>query len=204
MPVEPPLSVSDSALKAFNAALSLLGLPNISSFLDNNPQARVGNALAGNSIEAMLAEYPWRFARKQETMAASVTTAPAPWESMFTLPAETLLVRSVWDGDQKILFDVFGGEVATMVNTAGAYDVKAEVTYAPSVGQWPGYFRQAAITRLAADVCMPLTQDERFALQLEDKAMRQMAYAKTRDAQGRSPSRIDTKSFIRARRGGRH
>ena len=50
---------------------------------------------------------------------------------------------------------------------------------------------------------MPITQDERTAAFTLQQAENEMLRARSRDAQGRTPSRLDTKTFIRARRGGR-
>jgi hypothetical protein len=56
------LSVSNSTIKAMNAALAHIGVPEITSFLDESLPARVGNLLFEDTLENALSQYPWRFA----------------------------------------------------------------------------------------------------------------------------------------------
>ena len=56
------------------------------------------------------------------------------------------------------------------------------------------------ILQLAASIAMPITQDEQTAGFLNQEAERMMLRARSRDAQGRTPSRLDTKMFVKARR----
>jgi len=198
-----PLSSSNSSIKVMNAALAELGISPITTFLDNSIAARTGNALFNDILEEALSSYPWRFARDRITLAALPGDAPAPWNGMFALPTSALAVHSIWEDDQKAAFDVYGRKVALMAAFDTSAVIKADVTITVDPSLWPGYFRRAFILKLAAAICMPITQDERtagFALQRGERSMMQ---ARSRDAQGRTPSRIDTKGFIRARRGGR-
>ncbi len=97
---------------------------------------------------------------------------------------------------------MFERAVALMVSENTTATIEAEVTIYTTPDKWPGYFRKAVILQIAADVAMPLTQDEKTADRLQKQAGIKLAFAKSRDAQGRTPSRIDTKGFIRARRTG--
>lgn len=198
-----PLSVSNSNIKVMNAALAELGVNPISTFLDNSIAARTGNAMYADVLESALSAYPWRFARDRREMQRLVDAAPPPWESVWQLPAAVLNVVAVYEEDQKVLFDRFGTKIVTMTSEAygGTLWVEGTVSVDPSL--WAGYFRRAFIVALAAAVAMPITQDEGLAAYKSQEARALMEFAKTRDAQGRTPSRIDTKMFIRNRRRGR-
>jgi hypothetical protein len=199
MTIASPLAISQSNIKVYNAALSELGVPPVASFLEQSHPARVGNEVYANALEAEIAAYPWRFARTQVELAALPGPAPEPWGAAFALPDSALNVHVVYQGGVKVPFDVFGRTVLT--RDIYSEPAKADISQMVAPDVWAAYFRRAFILKLAAAVAMSITMDDRLALLLEQKAERAMAYAKSRDAQGRSPSRVDTKAFIRARRG---
>lgn len=194
------LSTSQSDIKVFNAALAEIGVPKISSFTQNSIASRTGNAAYADILEEALSAYPWRFARAQIKLTRLDEDAPAPWVAVYALPREALVVHSVREGRQLTQFDVFGRSVAVMTPHASLDQVDAEITQLVKPDNWPGYFRRPFIVYLAASITMPITQDERLAGLMAQKAQAMFAMAKSRDAQGRTPSRIDTKAFIRQRR----
>lgn len=195
-----PLSVSNSSIKVMNAALNELGIKPITAFTDNTLSARTGNVMFSDVLEEVLAGYPWRFARGQVQINRVPETAPKPWQTVWALPASALNVRQVFQDDYPIAFDVFGRKVALDVPETTTSTIRAEVTLSVSPDAWPGYFRRAFIQHLAAALCMPLTQDERFSLQLREYAREAMLKAQSRDAQARTPSRLDVGTFRRVRR----
>lgn len=197
-----PLSISDSTIKIYNAALAKIGVPKISAFTDNSLAARTGNALMADVLEAVFAAYPWRHARVQAVLARNAGDAPKPWQGSYALPTEALAVRKVFEDGQSVLFDVFERNVVTMTSATSTAVITAEFTAYTTPDKWPGYFRDGLTWAIAAQVAMPITQDEKTAQWAADMSRSSLAMAKSRDAQGRSPNRIDTKGFIRARRSG--
>jgi hypothetical protein len=195
-----PLSVSNSKIKVMNAALAVLGVNPITSFLDNSIAARTGNALFDDTLEAALSGYPWRFARDRVKLTRVNEDAPPPWQTVWQLTSTALAVHSIYEDDQQVLFDRFGTKIVTMTGPTSTAEIWAEITAAVVPDQWAGYFRQAFVLTLASTICLPITQNEQLDAQTAAKAEKAMIFAKSRDAQGRSPSRIDTKMFIRARR----
>lgn len=195
-----PLSVSNSKIKVMNAALAELGVNPITTFLDNSIAARTGNALFDDILEDALSGYPWRFARDRVQLTQVVATVPPPWQSVWQLSNTALAVHAIYEGDQSVLFDRFGGRIVTMTSPTAPVEVWAEITAAVPPDQWAGYFRRAFVLKLAAALAAPVTQSEQVEQRLLMLSNEAMALAKSRDAQGRSPSRIDTKLFIRNRR----
>ena len=195
-----PLSVSNSKIKVMNAALAELGVNPITSFLDNSIAARTGNALFDDVLEAALSGYPWRFARDRVQLTRLVAVAPPPWQTVWQLSNTALAVHAIYEDDQQVLFDRFGQKIMTMTSETSTAQIWAEITAAVPPDQWAGYFRRAFILHLAAALAMPITQSDQMEQRLLMASREAMALAKSRDAQGRSPSRIDTKMFIRARR----
>lgn len=198
-----PLSISNSTIKVMNAALVQIGVNSISSFLENSLAARTGNALFADILEAELAGYPWRFARDRVKLSLSDAPPPPPWSAVYQFPTGALAVHAVYEGDQKTIFDRFGQKIVTMTPADPPREIWAEVTMTVGPDQWAGYFRRAFTLALASALVMPLTEDQSLAEKTAQVAAAAMAYARSRDAQGRTPSRIDTKAFVRARRGGR-
>jgi hypothetical protein len=197
-----PLARSESNIKVANAALEKLGVPPISSFSEASRAARVLNSSYADELEAAVSSYPWRFARDRIQIFRTAD-GPGNWESLFAIPPQVRDVRAVYENESSIRFDVFGRNIACDVKATSTSSVYVEGTVIPGPAMWPGYFRSAFISYLAAAIAMPILQDEKTAnywLQVSGAAM---ARAKSRDAQARTPARVNTQAFIRARRGGR-
>ncbi|MFD2175688.1 hypothetical protein [Rhodobacter lacus] len=199
----PVLAVSNSDIKIANAALAALGVPEISTLLENSIAARTINALYADTLEAAIAAYPWRFARDRVKCARLDQPPPPPWLGLYQLPAQAVQLISVYEGDSLTTFDVFGRKIAVNVAESSKSEIWAEVSVTPSPDQWAPHFRAAFILALAAQIAMPITQDENLSGAIAQRAETAMLRARSRDAQGRTPSRLDTGAFIRARRGGR-
>lgn len=199
--VAEPKDAAETALDIYNDALARLGLKPIASFDASGIEARTGNLMFNNIVEATLGDYPWVFARRRVKLSRVSLPSPAPWTSMFSVPSDTYLIVAVYEGQQKVLFDRIGSRIVTM--SGDEAEVYADVTKPVDPADWPAYFRSAFIEYLAGVIAMPITQDERTAAFHVEQGERAMMRAKSRDSQGRSPRRIDTKLFIRSRRGGR-
>lgn len=193
-----------SDIKIFNAALSLLGVPKVGSFLENSSSARVGNQVYADTLEDALSTYPWRFCQNIERIyPAAIVDVPPQWESIWVMPEECLNIRTVRVDGQIAQFDVFGRHITLNIAADTTATVIAEFTVLTKPSNWAPYFRAAFIAHLCSVIAMPITQDERTAAYWQQQADIKMRKAKTVDAQGRTPARIDTKMFIRARLGGR-
>ncbi len=195
-----PSSVSNTSLKIMNAALAQIGVEEIESFSDTSLAAKTGNRLFSDILEHELSSYPWRFARDRVTLTRSAKTAPKPWTGLYRLPQSALVLHTVYIDDYVGQFDRFGANVAVNVDSNSSSTVTAEITENVDASNWPGYFRRAFIMSLAAAISMPITQDDNMSMSLQKESEIMLAKAKSRDAQGRTPSRLDTKLFIKARR----
>ncbi|MBE3637357.1 hypothetical protein [Mangrovicoccus algicola] len=198
------LSVSNSTIKVMNAALAELGVPPISSFTENSISARTGNAKFLDTLEGAISAYRWRFAQEVFTLQQSGDVQlPPDFHSAWRIPREAVAVHVAYANGRRVRWDVLGEDVIIEwpSQTTPAVTVEASAVKAPE--GWPGHFRRYFIPLLAAELAMPITQDESRAVGLFQLAEQRFALAKSRDAQSRSPRRIDTGAFVRARRGGR-
>ena len=195
------LSVSDSTIKVYNAALTRIGVPKVNSFLETSIASRTGNVMFEDILEAGLCEYPWRFATRRVTLIRSGSTPPGEFEGMYTIPTSVRHVQKVYEDDvRSAKFEIFEREVAVNVTATDTTVVSVDGTVMVSPSEWPGYFRQAFIKYLAGEIAMPITQDERLAAGLQQAGAMALAKAASRDSQSRTPPRVDTKMFIRQRR----
>lgn len=195
-----PLSVSNSALKVANAALAQLGVPAISSFTEQTLPAKTINRLYSDILEDELSAYPWRFARDRANLARLSDTPPVPWTGLYQLPTSAISIQTVYAGEYITEFDRFGNKIAVNVDVNSTDIVSVEYTNTVGSEGWPGYFRRAYVLSLAAAICMPITQDKETAAFLAQQGEAMMIKARSRDAQGRTSPRLDTKLFIRNRR----
>jgi len=196
------LSVSDSDIKITNAALSLIGIPPIVSFVESSTTADAANRAYADTLEGVLAMYPWRFAQENTNLVRVLDEPPYPWEGFYQLPTKAKNVRNVFIDGNKTKFDIYGRLVAVMVQETSPAEVTAVYSRMVNPSEWPGYFREAFIMRLAARLALPLTMDFDLSNQYDQRAENMLRFAKSIDAQGRTQSKLDTKAFIRARRTG--
>lgn len=196
----PTLAASTTDILLANAALAEIGVEAIESLEQTDIRGRTVNRLIIDAKEAALSMHPWRFARKMVTLASSPESVPPPFGASYAITSDILLIHRVWEGEQSVVFDRFGDVLAIVVCNQVPSSVDAECTVDTDPVKWPAYFRQSFVKYFASILCKPITQDERLAALLAQEASTMFRFARTRDSQGRTPPRIDTKTFIRARR----
>lgn len=197
-----PLSTTKSNIDIANAALSRIGVNKISSFLDETIIGRTLNENFENELEYILGSYPWRFAQDVEVMSKLADAPVEPWTAFYQIPNRFILVDHVLIDGCSERFDVFGRRIAVDPGASSPV-VKVVGTTLVTADAWPGYFRKPFIAHLASVICVPITHDEQMAAMLFKEAQGGLLRAQSRDSQGRTARRLDTKAFIRARRGGR-
>ena len=205
-----------SPVSIFNIALGWLGESAITSFDDPSDSAQLGKNNYNAMRDAVLEEIPWTFAVKRIEPARLVADPLYGFSAAFQIPPEVLRVLTVSNaasvnngaplsadkystgqGDEsKIPWNREEDKILT--NTAERIYMRAIVRvtdpnkYSPS-------FIQALAARIAADICIPLTQDEKVQVNMETLYQRKLASAGTSDGrQGRS-ERTRSNSLTRVR-----
>jgi len=204
-----------SPVSIFNIALGWLGESSITSFDDPSDSAELGKNNYEAIRDAVLEEMAWTFAvRRIEP--SKVTADPIyGFSAAFQIPAEVLRILTVSNaasvdatsssadkydtgqGDEsKIPWNREEDKILT--NNAERIYMRAIVQitdpnkYSPS-------FVQALAARLAADLCIPLTQDEKVQDKMEKLYEKKLAKAAMNDGrQGRS-ERTRSNSLTRVR-----
>jgi hypothetical protein len=185
-----------SSIELCSSALVKLGADGISSFEDGSAEARVASLLYPLSRDALLSAHPWSFATRQ-TQLAQLTSGPtATFAYAFQLPNDYLKALSAGNGGRGrgLVYQIVNRQLHTDAHTAVLTYV-----FRPGEGDFPAYFNAALVARLAAEFCLPLTENSSRAERLSRLAEAELKVAKLVDSQQDTPPRVEDFSLIRAR-----
>ena len=158
-----------------NAALTKIGASRINSFDDNKTEAVVVKEFYERSYRNLLAQYPWSWALKVETLALLQHKPKKDFEFAFKLPSDLIwLYRMYPNGNYKII----GDELHT-----NNKEVTIKYIYRADEEDMPPFFEQAFMYYLASQICIPITEnatkDQLLYMQYQDHLKR----AKSLEAQ---------------------
>lgn len=187
------MALSSIALCA--RALLKTGCRSITSFDEGTAEAEVAGNLYAPLRDAMLSSHPWTFATAQLTLPRLETDPIADYDSAFQLPADYLRVLSAGAGRGRGL-DYRIHERCLHTNASA---VVLTYIFRPLESEFPPFFDQALIARLAAEFCIPMTDStsrSEALLKIADKEFKQ---AKSTDSMQESPRAIEDFSLIGVR-----
>jgi len=185
-----------NSIELCSSALVKLGAEPISSFEDGSAEARVAALLYPLARDALLSTHPWSFGTRQTELARLTTGPTATFTYAYQLPNDFLKALSAGNGGQG------RGLVFQIVNRQLHTDAAAAVltyVFRPSEGDFPAYFNAALAARLAAEFCLPLTENSSRAERLARLAEAELKVAKLVDSQQDTPPRVEDFSLIEAR-----
>jgi hypothetical protein len=185
-----------SSIELCSSALVKLGASRISSFEDGSAEASVAASLYPLVRDALLCAHPWSFATAKARLARLAAPPVTDHEHAFQLPADFLKAISAGDEARG------RGLVFQIVNRAlhtDADQVVLTYVFRPSEGDFPPYFTSALVARLAAEFCIPLTENVSRSERLGRVAEDELRLARLIDSQQDTPSRVEDFTLIRAR-----
>jgi hypothetical protein len=185
-----------SSIELCSSALVKLGAESISSFDDGSAEARVASRLYPLLRDALLSTHPWSFATRQTELARLTDAPTTTFEYAYHLPNDFLKALSAGNGGRG------RGLVYQLVNRQLHTDAESVVltyVFRPSEGDFPAYFNAALVARLAAEFCLPLTENSSRAERLSRLAEAELKVAKLVDSQQDTPPRVEDFTLIRAR-----
>lgn len=180
-------------------ALLKVGASPITSFEDGTAEAEIASLLYGVTRDALLSGHPWSFATAQQSLPPLTAKPVADFDRAFALPADFLRVLSVGAGGS-----ARGRGVAYRIHErrlhANAEGVTLTYVFRPDETAFPPFFDQTLIARLAAEFCLPLTENTSRTEALSRAAEIEFARARSIDGQQQTPQAIDSFTLIDARR----
>ena len=149
------MSSSLNKVKIVNMALSKIGASRISSLNDNAEEARTVNAVYDIILEEILTEHRWSFAQKRILLSQlSVTLAHDEdgMEYVYAKPVDFLKLNFLNSSSAVVKIE----ENGILSNESGLGIIYTALINDPT--KYPPQFVTALATRLAAEVCFPLTE----------------------------------------------
>ncbi len=194
------MTVSDIAL--CGGALIRLGAEPITGFEDGTAEADIANALYPMVRDGMLSAYPWSFATAQRSLAQLSGVPVADFAFAYQLPADFLRALSLGHGGVGLSVATGRGAEYRVHERRIHTNVEMPVLtyiFRPAESAFPPYFDKALMDKLSAEFCLPITENTARADLLHKLAEQSFQQAKTADAQGQSPGRIEDFALIDAR-----
>jgi hypothetical protein len=146
----------------------------------------------------MLSAHPWSFATKKVELARLAAPPVTDFAYAYQLPNDFLKALSAGDDARS------RGSTYQIVNRqlhSDAESVVLSYVFRPSEGDFPAYFAPALVTRLAAEFCLPLTENTSRADRFSRLAEDELRLAKLVDSQQDTPPRVEDFTLIEARLG---
>jgi len=183
-----------SDVDVVNGALSKLGEQPILAIGEASPAGRIAGRTYGDIRDALLREFPWNFATKRTSLAASVDAPDWGFARAFVLPADNLrLIQINNSGDQEWRNE--GGTIVTDMTAPLEIRYVARV----DVDAMDSTFREALAARLAMEWAEPLSQTSTVVNAMAAFYRNKLQVARVADGQEDRLRVIDASEFIDAR-----
>lgn len=179
------MALSDIAF--CSRALLKIGAQPVASLAEGSAEAEVAANLYPGLRDALLAAFPWRFATAQATLPRLAAAPVADWLFAYQLPADLLRVLSAGSPylGSGLAYRLLGEELH-----CNAQAVTLSYIRRPAEDSFPPHFAEALVARLAAEFCLPLTEDAGRAELLHGLAENVLRQARTLDSQQATPRAI--------------
>lgn len=170
-------------------ALIRIGASPITSFDDGSAEAEIASALFEPVTNGLLSSYAWSFATAQTELTQLAEAPLADYAYAYQLPNDFLRALSAGSGNRGrgLQYRIF--QNALHCNAA---QVMLTYVYRPEEEDFPAYFDQAVIARLAAEFTIPVTESTSRAETMIKLAEGEFERARQIDAQQDTPNRIET------------
>lgn len=188
------MALNDVALAS--RALIRIGATPITSFDDGTAESEIAGALFAPVRDALLSAYAWGFATGQVALTQLETSPIADFDYAYQLPSDFLRALSAGSGTRGRGLEYRLSRGALHTN---ASSVILTYIFRPDEEEFPPYFDQALISRMAAELTIPITESTSRAESLFDLAEKEFQRARQIDAQQDTPGRIEDFTLIDVR-----
>ena len=184
-----------SALALCSRALLKIGAQPIASLEEGTAEAEVAANLYPGTRDALLSCHPRSFATGQMELNRLVATPVADLANAFQLPGDLLRVISAGSGRGRgVVYRIQEGRLH-----ADPEQLVLTYVFRPAESAFPPFFAAALVARLAAEFCLPLTENTARAEMLHRLAEGELRQARLADSQQATPRSIDDFPLLRVR-----
>ena len=184
-----------SALVLCSRALLKLGAQTIASLEEGTAEAEVAANLYAGTRDALLSLHPWGFATGQMSLNRLDAAPVADFAHAYQLPADLLRVISAGQGRGRgARYRIHEGRLHS-----DAPALTLTYIFRPAEAAFPPFFASALVTRLAAEFCVPLTENASRAEMLTRLAESELRQARLVDSQQRTAAAIEDFPLLTAR-----
>ena len=185
-----------SSIALSSRALLKLGADTIASFDEGTAEAEVAANLYPSTRDALLSAHPWSFATAQAVLPKLAAEPIADFSTAFQLPSDFLRALSAGPRGRGRGMEYRIAERRLHTNSS---DAVLSYIFRPDEMDFPPFFDQVLITRLAAEFCIPLTESTTRSESLHKLAEAEFRRAKMIDSQQDTPGRIEDFSLVEVR-----
>ena len=182
--------MSPTAVELCSTALLKIGAMPIDGFDAPTTEARLARLFYDPLLDSLLGSYPWSFSLAQAKLVPDQTAVSGDFGHVHFLPNDMLRAISADAGAYRVMGRRLHASTSPVVLT---YQRRPDET------DFPPYFVQVLIARLAAEFCLPLTESTSRAEYLMRLAQAEMKSARLVDSQQSTPAAVEDFTLIRAR-----
>lgn len=188
-----------SALALCSRALLKIGAQPVASLEEGTAEAEVAANLYPGLRDALLSIHPWSFATGQETLPRLSARPTGDFPYAFQLPSGFLRALSAGPpgAGRGLVYRILEDRLH-----CNAEQVVLTHIFRPDETAFPPFFAAALVARLAAEFCLPLTENAGRAEVLHRQAEQELRAARLADSQQATTRAIEDFPLIAARNGG--
>jgi hypothetical protein len=193
-----------------NRALRQLGEYAITSFDEQTEVAETCSIILPGTVSFLLTAHPWRFAMAKAQLARESTAPISGWRYSFALPAELLMLRTVFSSSGEGASPLLEYEMQSGRLLANHDALWIDYVQNKDPGTWPAWFFRLATDALSADLAVAvgagvtmaeLFHKRAFGTPQEGMSGGGMRFARTQDSQ-QQPARPMSSFPLAEARGG--
>ncbi len=179
---------NDADIKICAAALQLIGADEITSFTDENREARVCAAIYDNLKKNTLQEHNWRFSIRQEALSKLSATPLFEFKYAYQLPTDFL--RFIGKQNPEIKHQIFENKIYT-----DADSLFINMQYDVSAQYFPAYFTHLLTLKLCSLLSISLLEDVNKSKIFLEAIATQNIMARNIDSQNNTISALNNNVF---------
>jgi hypothetical protein len=191
--------VASADVDIANSALAKLGAPLIVALTDNVRAAVICNEQYAKMRRKLLSSHPWNFATRRIALAATANTPVYDYSAEFLLASDVLRVLETdlpEDEPWEVEFNVDNNKVLLCNYSAVNIKYIKDIT---DPSKFPPYFEEALAWLLASDIAYTITQSSTLAQYAYTAYKKEVAEARSMDAQEAGRQSFETNPWIDVR-----